>query len=127
MKTFAILLNVFTVLIVGMVLYFSIPVINHIKLLVLILIVITPPVNLFVFFNKKINELLYLIILHFKIICPDENKKRFSKTKVDSPTYNLKKMIIQIINSMHWLPPWRVFTQNQVISTDPPPKNWRQN
>lgn len=101
MKAFAILLNIFTVLIVGIVLYLSIPVNNHIKLLFLILFVITPPVNLFVFFNKKINELLYLIILHFKLICSDENKKSFNKTRIDHPTHNLKKMIRQIINSMN--------------------------
>lgn len=75
MKNFAILLNIFTVLIVGMILYLNIPANKPIKLLLLILFVTTPPVNLFVFFNKKADELLYLIHLHFKIICPDENKK----------------------------------------------------
>lgn len=76
MKSFAVVLNVFTLTLTWYALFSNIPIGSTAKVLLLILFLITPPVNLLVFFSDKKNELADLFFLHFKITCQNENKKQ---------------------------------------------------
>ena len=83
MRHFTIVLNLFTIILLGMILLLNLPVYGKYRALVLGLLAVTPPMNLMVFFNNKKENLTRLIATHFRLTCGHGKKENDPPQKND--------------------------------------------